>query len=46
MALHVDMNARKTAIFPDDIAARLTRMKAAHAHLPVPQGAGRRIAMS
>ncbi len=46
MALHVDMAARKTAAFPDAIAARLQRMKAAHASLPVPQGAGRRIAMS
>ncbi len=46
MALHVDMAARKTAAFPDAIMARLARMKAAHASLPVPQGAGRRIAMS
>jgi acyl-CoA thioester hydrolase len=45
MALHVDMAARKTAAFPGEIAARLERMKAAHAALPVPQGAGRRIAM-
>jgi acyl-CoA thioester hydrolase len=45
MALHVDMNAKKTAPFPDDVAARLARMKAAHAGLPVPEGAGRRIAM-
>jgi acyl-CoA thioester hydrolase len=45
MALHVDMAARKTAPFPDAITTRLQRMKAAHANLPVPQGAGRRIAM-
>jgi acyl-CoA thioester hydrolase len=45
MALHVDIDAKKTAAFPDDIAARLARMKAAHATLPLPQGAGRRIAM-
>ena len=45
MALHVDMTAKKTAAFPPDIAARLARMKAAHAALPLPQGAGRRIAM-
>jgi acyl-CoA thioester hydrolase len=45
MALHVDMDARKTAAFPDAIMARLARMKAAHASLPVPHGAGRRIAM-
>ncbi len=45
MVLHVDMAAQKTAIFPDAITARLARMQAAHANLPVPEGAGRRIAM-
>jgi acyl-CoA thioester hydrolase len=45
MALHVDMAARKTAPFPDRIAAMLARMKVAHAGLPLPEGAGRRIAM-
>jgi acyl-CoA thioester hydrolase len=45
MALHVDMAAKKTAAFPGGIAARLARMKSAHAALPVPDGAGRKIAM-
>jgi len=45
MALHVDMRAKKTAVFPQTIMARLARMKAAHASLAVPQGVGRRIAM-
>jgi acyl-CoA thioester hydrolase len=45
MTLHVDMTAKKTVPFPDFIAARLARMKAAHARLPLPDGAGRRIAM-
>ena len=45
MVLHVDMVARKTAPFPDFIAAQLQRMKAAHANLPAPDGVGRRIAM-
>ena len=45
MALHVDMAAKKTAAFPSGIAARLARMKSAHAALPVPDGAGRKIAM-
>jgi acyl-CoA thioester hydrolase len=45
MALHVDMDAKKTVAFPDAIATRLAAMKTAHAALPVPQGAGRRIAM-
>ena len=35
MALHVDMAAKKTAAFPDDIVARLARMRAAHAELPI-----------
>jgi acyl-CoA thioester hydrolase len=45
MALHIDMTAKKTAAFPDHLAARLARMKAAHAGLPIPQGVGRRITM-
>ena len=45
LALHVDMTARKSAAFPNAVAACLQRMKAAHAGLPVPKGAGRRIAM-
>ena len=45
MSLHVDMAAKKTAAFPAEIAACLAEMKAAHAKLPVPEAAGRRIAM-
>jgi acyl-CoA thioester hydrolase len=45
MALHVDMAAGKTAAFPSDVASSLARMKAAHAKLPVPEAAGRRIDM-
>jgi acyl-CoA thioester hydrolase len=45
MALHVDMAARKTDPFPQTIAARLARMKATHAALPLPDAVGRRIAM-
>jgi acyl-CoA thioester hydrolase len=45
MALHVDMAARKTVSFPQNIVAQLARMKAAHAALPVPEAVGRRIAM-
>jgi acyl-CoA thioester hydrolase len=45
MALHVNMAAKKTAAFPPDIAEKLSRMMAAHAALPIPQDAGRRIAM-
>ena len=45
MSLHVDMVAGKTAPFPDDVARGLARMQAAHANLPRPEAAGRRIAM-
>src|SRR5258708_28206529 len=45
MALHVDMAAGKTAAFPADIAAGLAKMKPAPAALPVPEAAGRRVAM-
>jgi len=45
MALHVDRGEQRTAIFPDGIRARLKRMQAVHAHLPRPEGIGRRIAM-
>src|SRR6516225_9303180 len=45
MALHVDVAAIKTVPFPDTVAKRLAQMKAAHAGLPMPDGAGRRIAM-
>jgi len=45
MALHVDITQKKTAPFPDFVIAQLTRMRAAHAHLPVPDGVGRRIVM-
>jgi acyl-CoA thioester hydrolase len=45
MSLHVDMNAKKAAAFPAEIARCLARMKAAHAMLPVPEAVGRKIAM-
>ncbi len=45
MTLHVDMCAKKVAPFPQSVLDSLAAMKAAHAHLPVPEGAGRRIAM-
>ncbi len=45
LALHVDMAAKKAAAFPPEVTARLARMKSAHAGLPRPAAAGRRIAM-
>jgi acyl-CoA thioester hydrolase len=46
MTLHVDMATKKVAPFPESVTRSLARMKAAHAHLPRPEAAGRRIAMS
>jgi len=45
MSLHVDMQSKKTAAFPPGVAACLARMKAAHSKLPLPEAAGRHIAM-
>jgi acyl-CoA thioester hydrolase len=45
MSLHVDMATKKTAAFAADAERRLAAMKASHARLPVPEAAGRRIAM-
>ncbi len=45
MALNVNMVVKKTASFPDHVMERLALMKAAHDLLPLPEGAGRRIAM-
>ena len=45
MTLHVDMTAKKVAAFPDEVMRALAAMKAAHARLPLPDGAGRSIKM-
>jgi len=45
MTLHVDMASKKVAPFPDSVVSALAAMKAAHAKLPQPDGAGRRVAM-
>jgi acyl-CoA thioester hydrolase len=45
MNLHVDMMTKKVVPFPDAVMRSLAAMNAAHAKLPVPKGAGRRIAM-
>jgi acyl-CoA thioester hydrolase len=45
MTLHIDMAAKKVAPWPADVMDRLACIKAAHAHLPLPEGAGRRVAM-
>lgn len=43
LSLHVDMHTRKVSPFPDDIAANLAVMKAAHARLARPRALGRTI---
>jgi acyl-CoA thioester hydrolase len=45
MTLHVDMTTKKVAPFPASVTRTLERMKTAHARLPRPEAAGRRIAM-
>lgn len=45
MTLHIDMNVRKVAPFPPDIAERVRAVAEQHARHPRPVGAGRRIEM-
>jgi acyl-CoA thioester hydrolase len=45
MTLHVNMAAKKVVPWPTEVMARFARIKSAHATLPVPEDAGRRIAM-
>ena len=45
LTLHVDMAGPKVSPFPPDILARIGKMRAAHASLPVPERAGRSIAI-
>jgi len=45
MSLHIDMNMKKVSPFPRQVERCLARMKAAHAQLPRPEAAGRKIEM-
>jgi acyl-CoA thioester hydrolase len=45
LSLHVDMQSKKTAAFPDDVKRMLKKMKDSHARLPRPEAAGKRIMM-
>jgi len=45
LSLHVDMQTKKTATFPDGVKRMLRKMKDSHARLPRPEAAGKRIAM-
>ncbi len=45
MVIHIDMEKRRSAEFPDDIAQRLGDIRTAHAALPVPRETGRVISL-
>jgi acyl-CoA thioester hydrolase len=45
LALHVNIDQKKSAPFPDDVTERLTQMQRSHAKLPRPEAAGGQIAM-
>jgi len=43
LAMHVDMETRRSAPFPESVAARLAAMQTAHDALPRPEQFGRRL---
>ncbi len=43
ICMHVDMNAKKSAPFPEDIHSRIAAMHEAHSNLPVPPQVGHKI---
>lgn len=45
LSLHVDMSGPKVVPFPADVWAKVEAMRAAHAALPMPERAGRSIAI-
>lgn len=45
MVLSVDLSVRKVSPWPQDLLANLAAIRDAHASLPAPDGAGRRIGM-
>ncbi len=45
LSLHIDMGGPKVAPFPADIMEKVKAMRAAHAVLPMPERAGRSIAI-
>lgn len=45
LTVHVDMDLRRAAPFPDDVRARIATLADAHACLPQPSQAGRTIAL-
>ena len=45
ITLHVDLDTRRVAPFPDDVLERIATMRAAHAGLPPLDGVGRKVSM-
>ncbi|PHP67561.1 thioesterase [Zhengella mangrovi] len=45
LSLHVDMSGPKVTPFPDDVKEKVQAMQARHATLPMPERAGRSIAI-
>lgn len=45
LGVHVDLNGRRSAAFPDDVAHRLDDLRRAHADLPRPPVVGRVMAL-
>ena len=45
ISLHIDMDVRRVAPFPPDVAARVRAVAKAQATAPQPEGLGRRVAM-
>jgi acyl-CoA thioester hydrolase len=45
LALHVDMEAKRSAPFPQSVLARLEKMSDSHARLPRPAAAGRSVGL-
>lgn len=46
VTVHVDMRARRSAPFPEDLLARLQAVREVHAKVPVPEKVGRVISLS
>ena len=43
ITMHIDMETRRSAAFPDDVQKTLDLIRDAHRDLPVPSGVGRKI---
>jgi acyl-CoA thioester hydrolase len=43
MVMHVDMKAKRSSPFPDEVFAKIAAMRDAHRDLPVPKEVGHRI---